>query len=144
MKQLFSSVAQVCRADKFGRRQAAALVPGLLLIALGLAAVLAPQIIAFLVAAFLMYFGVVALFVGWKIVQLRRKVQQMMQDLSRRVQVVAFDPASLERGDRERGVLEDEMLLEVDTAEDRGDLPQDEIGREEEPAPVEIRKIIVH
>ena len=67
-----------------------ALLPGILLIGLGLAAIFAPQVIAILLAVFLFYIGGIALFLGWKILQWRRRLQGMMGQLANRVQIVSF------------------------------------------------------
>jgi hypothetical protein len=133
MKQILTVFRQLRSQGGMGRGQVAVLIPGLLLVALGIAAILAPQIIAVLVAAFLIYVGVLALFVGWKIIQMRHRVQQMMQDLSQHVRVVSFN-----RGPFEDGGTGDPLIDEGSVVE----LVQDDFTQEE--APPEIRKIIVH
>lgn len=67
-----------------------ALLPGMLLIGLGLAAIFAPQVIAILLAVLLFYVGGIALFFGWKILQWRRRLQGVMGQLANRVQIVSF------------------------------------------------------
>ena len=70
-----------------GRRigAAAALVPGMFLLGIGAMALFAPKLLATVAAIFFLYVGAMVMFLGWKILQWRRKALAFMEQLNGKV-----------------------------------------------------------
>ncbi|NDC36583.1 MAG: hypothetical protein EBZ48_00860 [Proteobacteria bacterium] len=144
MKQLLQTFIRMRGPRALGRSQVLALVPGLLLISLGVAAVLAPQIIAALVAVFLLYLGGIALFLGWKIIQMRRRMQEMLKGLAERVQVVSINPMPFEVAQSGAQGMEEGFTSELNALEISDESLSHEGDPDDGSERPEIRKIIVH
>jgi hypothetical protein len=129
----FGVISRISDVRLGSRLQLMALVPGLLLLALGIAAFLAPQIVAMVLAALLLCVGCVALFVGWKLIQLRRRVQEVMQGLSQQIQVVRLNVADFQRDPFEAQPEEGAVVIDVSPDEPRSGSARSD-----------TRKIIVH
>jgi hypothetical protein len=64
-------------------------IPALFFILLGLLAIVAPRFVLFLVASFFVFIGCLAAFIAWKFIQLRKKFNTVVKDLSGKVVVQA-------------------------------------------------------
>lgn len=62
-----------------------AFVPGILFIALALTLLLAPELVLGVVAGIFFSFGILACFGAWKIIQMKRRVEKMAQQLRGKV-----------------------------------------------------------
>ena len=78
------------------RRNSLWVTPGLFLIILGLASLLAPQLVIAVVSAFCLFVGAVLCFVGWKFVQFKSKVEKAFRQFDGKVfiQGVEVQPPS--------------------------------------------------
>lgn len=78
------------RSRRSWRREALLYVPGVLLLALGVVVLYAPQLAAILAATFFVYLGVLALIVARGISKLKSKVGQFAKLMPRQFEVHAF------------------------------------------------------
>ncbi len=67
------------------RRNSLWVTPGLFFILLGLASLLAPQLVIAVVATFCLFIGVLLCFVGWKCMQLKAKVEKAIRQFDGRI-----------------------------------------------------------
>lgn len=73
--------------------------PGILLLLVGVGVILAPRFFLALMAVFFVTMGALFCFVGWKLVQLKRKVSKMARDFEAKVYVHGVQVARAEDSD---------------------------------------------
>lgn len=66
--------------------------PGVFLVLLGLATVIAPSIILGLVAGFCIFFGVLALYLAYRFIKIKKTLEGALKDLQSRVMVQSVQP----------------------------------------------------
>lgn len=75
------------RLPVVARPGSALFIPGLFLVALGLATVIAPRFFLALIAAFFVFVGLLLCLLAWKLIQLRRRFEQMTRSFEGRIVV---------------------------------------------------------
>ena len=112
-------------------RTFAALLPGIFLLGMGLLALFAPKLLAFIAAVFFLYLGTLAMLLGWKILQWRRKALSLFERMEEHVEIVPESDIEISRD----VFTSEEIRNEDGTRKAAADVELDSI---------DYRKIILH
>ncbi|MCO6430073.1 MAG: hypothetical protein J5J00_04375 [Deltaproteobacteria bacterium] len=86
-KEMFLSMKSHVSALKADREQMLMVSPGLVLLLIGVGIIVAPTFFLGLIALLFISMGIVVAFVGWKLMQIKRKLQKMARDFEAKVYV---------------------------------------------------------
>ena len=75
--------------NRFDLSSAVVLGPGLFFIVVGLVALVAPRLLLAILAAFALVFGVLFVYLGWRLMSFRRNFDRILHDLKSQVSVHA-------------------------------------------------------
>jgi hypothetical protein len=85
MRKRFAQDAKAARA--LVRNNGWLFTPGALVIALGVMMFVAPQFLVYIGAAFLLLVGTLLMFLGWKLLVLKRKVETLVKNIEGKIYV---------------------------------------------------------
>ena len=78
-------------------------VPGIILVNLAFAVLLAPNMVVTLISGFLLFVGIFSCFIGWKLLRVKRRLEKMAKEFEGRVliQGINLRPQTFEEAPQE-------------------------------------------